>query len=708
MIIANILGKSFFDGGDGIQEQQQREDNQQQQQLRSDRKRPIVLGVEAGEFLKQRASLAESAVTASASNNGNLLINTHCVDDGSAPDERLTEACVYEFLYYSGPLLRKHLTRFLSLILGQSHIHDDLSRKKRTNFISTTFPDVRTALPNLDILSVGADAVEIRVDLLRESLGDGRHSDVPSLKYVGSQVAQLRQRTELPIIFTTRCKNENGQFPMDDPWLFYKYLYRAIQWGIEYIDVELWLPETIRQRLWEKRGYSTIMSAFHDFSGEWKWLAPEAEVKFQEGLKYAHIVKMISMVTAKEENFALECFRSMIQSKYPRAMLSAVNMGHTGQLSRVMNTVFSPITHPLLPMVAAPGQLTAAEINQFQHVLGQLPRRDFYAIGTFRSTPETDFIEKCFNELGLSHNFTCIDRIVSVGPDSGASMGIAASPQYSIEKLTASPSFGGAYANPPIPASPNISSCVGALTDSVQAIGMLDVITVDETNGVPVLTGSNALWKGIRAALTRDFVPSAYHSGSAIVVSDAECNAGAAIYALKSLGIGKIYSVGFRAVGPLKGVLEPVTSLEALQRIEKVCVIVSALSAEKSLLVQPLLKHFAPSLPSPAGTPTSTPSTTATAADTTMGKEREQIQTQGHISRGSRAVYLDLSHFFGGVSASPASPKGDPHTYASSLGWTAYGSSDVRAWTMVETLRLLAGQNVPFDFVQMASGKGFC
>ncbi|KAI5301399.1 hypothetical protein KEM56_001757 [Ascosphaera pollenicola] len=635
--IANVLGKSFTKASSTQQH---------------DRRRPMVLGVEAHEFLKERPS---------ESNIPHILINTHCVDDGSTPDERLTEACDFEFLYYSGPLLRKHLTRFLSLILGQSDIHADLSKKRRTNFISTTFPDVRTALPNLDILSVGADAVEIRVDLLEEPLGDGRHSDVPSLKYIGSQVAQLRQRTELPIIFTTRCKNENGQFPMNDPDLFFKYLYRAIQWGIEYIDVELWLPERLRKLLWEKRGHSTIMSAFHDFSGNWRWLAPEAENKFQEGQKYAHIVKMISMVTAKEENFALECFRSMIQTKYPRAMLSAVNMGHTGQLSRVMNTVFSPITHPLLPIIAAPGQLTAAEINQFQHVLGQLPRRDFYAIGTFRSTPETDFIEKCFNELGLSHNFTCIDRV----------------PQYSIEKLTTSPSFGGAYVNPPLAAS-NIASCVGSLTDSVHAIGMIDTITIDDANGVPVLTGNNALWKGIRAALTRDFVPSAYHGGGAIVVSDAECNAGTAIYALRSLGIGKIFTVGFRATGPLASALEPLTSLESLQRIERPFVIVSALSAEKSLLVQPLLKHFAPG----------------------SLEDSKSATTQG--SRGSTAVYLDLSHFFEGVS-----PKGHPQPFASALGWTAYGSADVRAWTMVETLRLLAGQNVPFDFVQMASGKGF-
>jgi 3-dehydroquinate dehydratase-1 len=42
---------------------------------------------------------------------------------------------------------------------------------------------------------------------------------------------------------------------------------------------------------------------------------------------------------------------------------------------------------------------------------------------------------------------------------------------------------------------------------------------------------------------------------------------------------------------------------------------------------------------------------------------------------------------------------------AASMGWTAYGIDDVSAWTAVETLKLLVGQNVPYDFVRLASGR---
>lgn len=581
-----------------------------------------------------------------------VLINTHCVEDGSAPEDQLTEQCDYEFLFSRSPFLRRDLTRFLSLILGQTRPHEDLRTKSRTNFISTTFPDVHAALPNLDILSVGSDAVEIRVDLLVESLKDGGPAgSVPSLKYVGQQLMLLRQHTELPIIFTTRCTRENGKFPMDDPALFYKYLRRAIQWGVEYVDVELWLPEDIRRHLAEAKGNSIIMSAFHDFSGHWKWTSPEAQRIFTESAKYADIVKMIAMVSTIEENYELEYFRSTIKSRGPGPLLSAVNMGQMGQLSRALNTVFSPITHPLLPMIAAPGQLTAAEINEALHIMGQLPKRDLYAIGSFRATPHSMFMEKCLNELGLPHNFTSIDR----------------GPKGSIESVIMQPQFGGASVNPPISSS---TPYILAVTDAARAIGLIDTIAMTTpTDGTASsnarFIGENATWKGIRATLTRDYVPSAYQGRAAIILAGSETDASAAIFALRSLGVGSIYTVGFKATGPLAAGLEPFTSIQSVKLVEQPFVIVSALPPEKSLLVQPLLRHY-----------------------------RSNGRSSPPSTRGK--VYLDLT-------SGPR--KGDPLGVATSAGWTAYGSEDVSAWTTVETLRLLVGQNVPFDFVRMASGR---
>jgi 3-dehydroquinate dehydratase-1 len=598
-----------------------------------------VVGIHVEDATRELATLDASSL---------MVINTHCDGDGDFPNDMISPYCDFEFLY-TKQFLRRDLTRFLTQILGQSNFHEQLLKKKRTNLISTTFPDVRAALSNLDILSVGADAIEIRVDLLKEPRPDGGFTELPSISYVARQVMLLRQRTELPIIYTTRCTRENGKFPMDDPNLFYDYLSRAIQWGVEYIDVELWLPEDIRKRLFETKGHSRILSAFHDFSGSWKWENIEAAQQlFKEGSQYADIVKMIAMINTMDQNYQLEYFRSTIRTNFPHPPhppLSAVNMGQMGQLSRALNTVFSPITHPLLPRIAAPGQLSAAEINGALHIMGQLPKRDIYAIGNFRSTPQSLFFEKCINELGLPHQFACVDR----------------GPKGSAEPFVKQPNFGGAYLNPPLLSS---TPYIPSVSDAAKAIGQIDTIVVRDENGQHSFVGENAGWRGIRATLTRDFVPSAYLGRAAIVLSSSEADASAAIFALRSLKVGIVYTVGFKAQGPLAPGLEPFTSVESIKWVEQPFVIISALPAEKSLLVQPLLRHYS---------------------------------ANGQTSPRSRGkVFLDFAD---------GSRKGEPLPAATTGGWTAYGISDVNAWTTVETLRLLVGQNVPYDFVRLASGR---
>ena len=581
-----------------------------------------------------------------------VAINAHCVNLGMPPDLALSAGADYEFLYTDTPFFRRDLSRFIAHTLGQISYHEALITKPRTYFISTTFPDVRTALSNLDILSVGSDAVEIRVDLLKEPLSDGTYSAVPSLSYVGEQVMLLRQRTELPIIFTTRCTKENGRFPMDNPELQYEYLYRAIQWGCEYVDVEVWLPEEIRRKLHEKRGNSKIISAFHDFSGTFKWPSEQAQNIFNESRKYGDIVKMITIINSMSENYELEYFRSQIKANYPDGPpLSAVNMGQLGQLSRALNTVFSPITHPLLPIVAAPGQLSAAEINGALATMGQLPKKNIYAIGSFRSTPQATFFEKCFNELGLPHNFASVIR----------------HSKNSVEAFCVQPNFGGASINPPLPA---FQTYIPMLSDAARTIGLIDTIVVSSTSPSTFI-GDNATWKGIRATLTRDFAPSAYKDRAAIILSSNGEDASSVIFALRSLKIGKIYTVGFKTQGPLASGVEPFTSIESVQRVDQPFVIISALPPDKSHLVQPLLRLFANGKPAAGGTNGNT--------------------------RGKGKVFLDLAN---------GPRKSDPLAVAEQSGWTAYGVADTSAFTTVETLRLLVGQNVPYSFVRLASGRG--
>lgn len=572
------------------------------------------------------------------------VLGTHCLDDSNDAVGSRASYIDYEYLYTTKPFFRRDLSRFLSFILGQINPHKDLAKKAKTTLISTTFPDVHAALPNLDILSVGADAIEIRVDLLKDPKSAASPNTVPGLQYVGEQVMTLRQRTELPIIFTTRCTKENGRFPMEDPQIFYDYLHRAIQWGCEYIDVELWLPEPMRRALYEQKGNSKIISAFHDFSGNFKWTSPEAQELFKQGAVYGDVVKMIALVSTMQENYELEYFRSVIQTTYEHPPLSGLNMGPMGQLSRALNKIFTPITHPLLPMIAAPGQMSAAEINSALHSMGQMPKLDMYCFGSARATGQAMFFEKCITELSLPHQLICVER--------GA--------QAAIESAVNSPNFGGAYLNPPLAAS---APYLPLISDAASSIGQIDTVVARPEGSKPALIGDNATWKGIRATLCRDFVPSAYSGQAALLLASQESHAAAAIFALRSLDIGPIYTIGFKVQGPLARFVTPFRGLEDVKKIEQPAIIISALRADKSLLVGPLLKHYS-----------------------------SNKQEAGRPAR----VFLDLTN---------GPRKGDPVALAASQGWAAYGMADVNAWTTVETLRLLVGQNVPYEFVRLAAGR---
>lgn len=573
-----------------------------------------------------------------------IFLYAHCADGNRPPDEHLRRLCKYEYLYSRSKYLRRDLTRFLTFILGHVSHHQDFATRARTTELSTTFPDVHAALPNLEILTVGADAVELRVDLLKEQ--NAPPGDVPSLQYVGEQLLALRQRTELPIIFTTRCTKENGRFPMDDPGLFYEYQSQAIKWGVEYIDVELWLPEDIRKRLSEQKGNSKIISAFHDFSGNFRWASPEAEQLFKNGAVYGDVVKMIALVNTMQENYELEYFRTMIQSKYPTPPFSGLNMGPMGQLSRTLNKIFTPITHPLLPMIAAPGQLSAAEINSALHSMGNMPKLDIYGIGRLRSAVSPLFFERCFNELSLPHRFIFSERPA----------------KDTLDMITRNPAFGGAYLNPPIT---TVAAKLPNFTDAAKAIGRVDTVLVTSSSANnSMCVGANVTWKGIRATLCRDFVPSAYKASPALILANAEADATAAIFALKSLGIGPIYTVGFQGQSVLTQDTHPVRSVEDMKLLEHPFAVVSALPPDKSMLVSPLLKYYG-------------------------AAERRNSTTRSK-------VFVDLAD---------GPKKTDSISVATSLGWAAYGIADVRAWTTVERIRLLVGETICFDFCRAFSNS---
>ncbi|KAK9468007.1 EPSP synthase-domain-containing protein [Lipomyces arxii] len=262
--------------------------------------------------------------------------------------------------------MQKSLRTYLQTITGLSSLHSDLVAKPRSAFLSLTYPDVAVAMPDISAITAGVDLLELRVDLLRPA----PNASVPSVEFVQEQIGLIRKHTDVPILFTIRTVSQGGKFPDDYHERAVDLMLLALKLGVAYLDVELTLPASVIAQVVERRGFTKLIASNHDFSGTWKWDGPQWASKYAEAVSggWCDVIKFVGFASSRSDNVALEQFRASHAAK----PLIAINMGKVGQLSRVLNTFLTPVTHPHLPAAAAPGQLSVGEIAEAAKLIGEL------------------------------------------------------------------------------------------------------------------------------------------------------------------------------------------------------------------------------------------------------------------------------------------------------------------------------------------------
>ncbi|KAG6872407.1 hypothetical protein C0992_009635, partial [Termitomyces sp. T32_za158] len=134
---------------------------------------------------------------------------------------------------------REEITRFFKHITGQRpNLAKNVAYGLRSYFLSLTYPDVTQAFSVIDEILEGADALELRVDLLRSAEDYNKPEVIPSKVFVADQVAALRRVSSLPIVFTVRSVSQGGSFPDKAPEAAFELLKLALRLGVEYVDVE--------------------------------------------------------------------------------------------------------------------------------------------------------------------------------------------------------------------------------------------------------------------------------------------------------------------------------------------------------------------------------------------------------------------------------------------------------------------------------------
>ena len=380
----------------------------------------------------------------------------------------------------------------------------------RSYFLTLTHPDVVPALVDILELITGVDAIELRVDLLREA---GSTNSIPSHAYVSQQLSALRRVTSLPIVITVRTIAQGGAFPDDAKKEAADLLKLALRLGCEYIDVETTLPPHFIQEIVHLKGASEIIASFHDWTGATTWESPTMSATYRVASQFGDFVKLVSKATSFASNLALQAFAA----KHTTKPLIAINMGVKGQLSRVLNTCFTPVTHPLLPIKAAPGQLSFAEIQRALHLCGLLPARRFYIFGTpIAHSMSPTLHNTAFEALGLPHTYSLFET-PTVDDE--------------IRRVIRAEEFGGASVT--IPFKLDVIPLLDGLSDAARAIGAVNTIVPRDGR----LYGENTDYLGIVA-----FVKGGASVGAeTALVIGAGGTARAAVYALKTLGVPEVY-----------------------------------------------------------------------------------------------------------------------------------------------------------------------
>ena len=447
------------------------------------------------------------------------------------------ECSSHDYLNYRGALVgneetgpgdnsRAEAARFFNLLAGVDSNLPDLNADHRTSFLALTLPDLTPALNLLDEITVGVDAVELRVDLLSTGGSAPSHPAVPPIDFVALQLAALRHHVTLPVIFSVRTEGQGGFFPDDAIDEYFDFLRLAVRAGCEFIDIEVGMPQDRVDEIVKHKGPSQIIASWHDWSGAAKWNETTMAQKYQQCSIIGDVVKLVGTATEPEDNTLLAVFAAQARKTSDKPLI-AINMGQQGQMSRVLNPILTPVTHPALPTPSAPGQTSFAKVQQALHLLGRLPSKNYHLFGTPIAASLSPTIHNTgFEALGLPHKYT-LHETEEV--------------DLSISRILADPHFGGASVT--IPHKLAIMPHLTTVSDHARAIGAVNTITVKHTEeGSRILYGDNSDWKAIKTLAFKQLPPHVRlteNTTGLVIGAGGTCRA--AVYAIHQLGVQTIY-----------------------------------------------------------------------------------------------------------------------------------------------------------------------
>ena len=418
------------------------------------------------------------------------------------------------------------LSHLLQTVTQGHSLLEEIEKKMPSFFVSLAVPNVLSISEPLPEIELGVDAIELRVDLLKD---DRNESRTPTLAFVAAQLSLLRQLSKLPIIFTIRTARQGGKFPDEAEAEMHLLSTMAIRMGVEFLDLEIENSESSLDTIVHSKGTTRIIASHHDPKGHLSWHDGSWIPYYNKALRYGDVIKLVGKATTEDDNSKLMEFRSWAQLAHNVPMI-AINMGTVGQLSRIQNMFFTPVSHPLLPCKAAPGQLSAAEIRTALTLHGIISPKIFALIGSPISASRSPHLHNSlFAATGYPHRYVLFE----------------ASSIETARKLLDDPEFGGASVT--IPLKLDMIPLLDEISQDARMIGAVNTIVPIPDRKSPDTTrqsliGHNTDWQGISLALVE--ANASNGQGQPALVIGTGGTSRAAIYALRSLDYSPIYILG--------------------------------------------------------------------------------------------------------------------------------------------------------------------
>jgi 3-dehydroquinate dehydratase type I len=207
------------------------------------------------------------------------------------------------------------------------------------------------AIEKIIAANKSADMLEIRLDLM----------DTFDLH-------KIFQTADKPVLVTYRSKKEGGMGSAD-PDTYSQYALAALGLGADLVDVELWLPDKWRQKIFDARGQSGVVISAHIQDS-----TPPKE-KLEEILgdsiaTGADVVKIVTRAEKWSDNLRL---LDIIPQAHDRNIrIIAFCMGSLGRASRVLSHLMGGyVTFASLEAgeESADGQIPATEMKRILEIL---------------------------------------------------------------------------------------------------------------------------------------------------------------------------------------------------------------------------------------------------------------------------------------------------------------------------------------------------